>query len=45
LAKRKLDSIGFILEHFGILNFLERVKRMKPDIALADSLAQVFRAN
>jgi hypothetical protein len=39
-AKRKLDSVGFIKAHCP-----ERVKRMKSELQLAGSLAQISRAN
>jgi hypothetical protein len=42
LAKRKLDSAGFIKAHSGIANRPERVKRMKSELQLADSLALRF---
>jgi hypothetical protein len=45
LAKRKLDSVGFIKAHSGIANRLERVQRMKSELQLADSLAQISRSN
>jgi hypothetical protein len=45
LAKRKLDSVGFMKAHSGIANCPERVKRMKSELQLADSLAQISRAN
>jgi hypothetical protein len=40
LAKRKLDSIGFINAHSGIANDPERVKRMKSKSSV---LIRVFR--
>jgi hypothetical protein len=45
LAKRKLDSVGFIKAHSGIANCPERVQQMKSELQLADTLAQISRAN
>jgi hypothetical protein len=33
LAKRKLNSVGFIKAHSGIANCLERVQRIKASIS------------
>jgi hypothetical protein len=44
LAKHKLDSVGFIKANSGIANRPERVQRMKSELQLADSLAQISRA-
>jgi hypothetical protein len=45
LAKRKLDSVGFIKAHSGIAKCPGRMQRMKSELQLADSLAQISRAN
>jgi hypothetical protein len=45
LTKRKLDSVGFIKAHCDIANFPWRVQRMKSELQLADSLAQISRAD
>jgi hypothetical protein len=45
LEKRKLDSVGFIKAHSGIANCPERVKWIKSELQLADSLCQMYRAN
>jgi 3-deoxy-D-manno-octulosonate 8-phosphate phosphatase KdsC-like HAD superfamily phosphatase len=44
LGKRKLDSVGFIKAHSGFANRPERVQRIKSELQLADSLAQISRA-
>jgi hypothetical protein len=36
---------GFIKANSGVANALERDKRMKSELQLADSLAQFFRSN
>jgi type II secretory pathway component HofQ len=45
LAKRKLDSAAFIKAHSGIANRPKRVQQMNSELQLADSLAQISRAN
>jgi hypothetical protein len=45
LAKRKLDSAGFIKAHSGIAHCPERLQRMKSELQLADSLAHISHAN
>jgi hypothetical protein len=45
LAKCQLGSVGFIKALSGIANAPKRVQRMKSELQLADSLAQISRAN
>jgi hypothetical protein len=45
LAKRKLDPTGFIKAQSGFARRPERVKRMKSEVQLTDSLAHICRAN
>jgi hypothetical protein len=45
LAKRKLDSVGFIKPNSEIANAPERLKRIKSELELADLLAHISRAN
>jgi hypothetical protein len=44
LAKRKLDSVGFIKAHSGIANAPEQVKRMKASFSWLINLLK-FRVN
>ena len=41
LAKRKLDNLGYIKSHSGIQNDKERLKRLKSQLTLAASLAEI----
>ena len=41
LAKRKLDNLGYIKSHSGIQNDKERLKRLKSQLILAASLAEI----
>lgn len=43
LAKRKLDALGFMRGESGIQNDPERIKRLRNQLALADSIAEISK--
>ena len=45
LAKRKLDATGFVKAHCGRINGPVRMKRVSDALHLADSIAEISRAN
>ena len=44
LAKRKLDSVGYIKAHCGVANTPERIAKLYAAAQLADSIAEIGRA-
>jgi hypothetical protein len=43
MAKRKLDALGNVRAHCGVVNDPKRLKRLKEQLALADSLAEISK--
>ena len=44
ISKRKLDNLGFIKSHSGIQNSEERIKRLKSQLKLSETLAEINAA-
>jgi len=42
-ARRKLNSHGYLGGHCGVVNSAENIKRMKEQLVMADSVAEIHR--